>query len=82
MLGRVLAEQKKFAEAEKLLLAGYKGLKENVSTTPGWGKYYLPDTMDWLGQLYEAWGKPDEARKWLAERAKYPPAAAAATENK
>ncbi len=35
MLGRVLAEQKTFAEAEALLLAEYKGLKENVSTTPG-----------------------------------------------
>jgi hypothetical protein len=23
-------------------------------------------------RLYEAWGKPDEAAKWRAERAKYP----------
>lgn len=82
MLGRVLAEQQKFTEAESLLLAGYKGLKENVNTTPGWGNYYLPNTLEWLMQLYEATDKKDEAAKWQAERAKYPPAAPAATENK
>ena len=72
MLGRVLAEQKKFADAESLLLAGYKGLQENARTTPGWGRYYLPDTLDWLTQLYEAWEKPEEAKKWRAEREKLP----------
>jgi WD40 repeat protein len=83
MLGRVLAGEKKFAEAESLLLAGYKGLKDHASTTPIWGKYYLPDTEVWLAELYENWGKPDEAKKWRAERAKYPATKeAAATEKK
>jgi tetratricopeptide (TPR) repeat protein len=71
MLGRVLAKEKKFAEAESLLLAGYKGLKNNADTTPIWGKYYLPGTLEWLTQLYEAWGKSDEVTKWQTERAKY-----------
>jgi tetratricopeptide (TPR) repeat protein len=68
MLGRVLAEQKKFAEAEPLLLAGYKGLKANAGKTPDWGKHYLPDALEWLAQIYEDWGKPDEAAKWRSER--------------
>ena len=68
MLGRVLAERKKLAEAETFLLAGYKGLKGNAGKTPDWGKYYLPDTIKWLAQLYEDWGKPEEAAKWRAER--------------
>ncbi len=72
MLGRVLAEQKKFAQAESLLLTGYKGLKANAGSTPSWGNYYLPDTLEWLAQLYQAWGKPEEAQKWQAERAQYP----------
>jgi tetratricopeptide (TPR) repeat protein len=72
MLGRVLAEEKKFAEAESLLLAGYKGLKDNASTTPTWGKYYLPNTLDWLTQLHEAWGRPEEATKWRVLRANFP----------
>jgi WD40 repeat protein len=71
MLGRVLAEEKKFAEAESLLLAGYKGLKKNAGSTPNWGKYYLPDTLEWLTQLYEAWGKAEEAKKCRAERATF-----------
>ena len=71
MLGRVLAEEKKFEEAESLLLAGYKGLKDNAGKTPIWGKYYLPDTLEWLAQLYDDWGKSDEAKKWRAERETY-----------
>lgn len=67
MLGRVLAERNKFAEAESFLLAGHKGLQDNADTTPDWGNYYLPDTLEWLTQLYEAWGNPDEAAKWQAE---------------
>jgi serine/threonine protein kinase/Flp pilus assembly protein TadD len=82
MLGRVQAQEKKFAEAESLLLAGHKGLKDNDSTTPIWGKYYLPDTELWLAELYEAWGKPDEAKKWRGERAKYPEAKKAAVTEK
>jgi non-specific serine/threonine protein kinase/serine/threonine-protein kinase len=68
VLGRVLAEQKKYTEAEALLLAGYAGLKANAVTTPfWWSKHYLPDTVEWLVQLYDAWGKPDEAAKWRQE---------------
>jgi hypothetical protein len=25
-------------------------------------------TLEWLAQLYEDWGKPDEAAKWRSER--------------
>src|SRR5262249_10574654 len=74
MLGRVLAKEKKFAEAESVLLAGHKGLKANARATPLWGRYYLPETALWLAELYEARGRPDEAKKWRAERAKYPKA--------
>jgi hypothetical protein len=47
-----------------------------------WAKYYLPDTLEWLTQLYEASGKPEQAKKWRAERAKYPEAKKAAAPNK
>ena len=68
MLGRVLAERKKFADAEPLLLAGYAGLKGHAGKTPGWGKNYLPHTLEWLAQLYKDWGKPAEAAKWRSKR--------------
>ena len=67
MLGRVLAEQKKFAEAEPLLLAAFKGLRANANTTPAWGRYYLSDTLTWLVELYEGWGRTDDASKWMVK---------------
>jgi tetratricopeptide (TPR) repeat protein len=63
-LGRVLALQQKYAEAELLLLAAYQGLTAHATTTPGWGKHYRPDTAGWLAELYEAWGKQDQAAAW------------------
>ena len=69
MLGRVLAKKTNFAQAESLLLACHKGLKNNARATPFWAKYYLPDTELWLAELYEAWGKPDKAKKWRKELA-------------
>jgi hypothetical protein len=69
MLGRALAEQGKFAEAETLLLAGCKGLR-NAGKLPVWSAYRLRETLGWLTQLYEDWGKPTEAAKWRSERVK------------
>jgi len=64
MLGRVLAEQKKFAEAEPLLLAGYEGLEANADKISRARQYHRSDARAWLAELYEDWGKPDEAAKW------------------
>jgi tetratricopeptide (TPR) repeat protein len=68
-LGRVLAEQQKYAEAERLLLDGYQGLKANAANTPYWGKHYLPDTVGWLAELYDAWGQKDKADEWRKQLA-------------
>jgi hypothetical protein len=32
----------------------------------------LPEALDRLIELYSATNKPDEAKKWRAERTKYP----------
>ena len=32
----------------------------------------LTESQKRLVQLYDAWGKPDQAKKWRAERAGYP----------
>lgn len=36
----------------------------------------IPDALDRLVELYRRWGKPDQARRWQAERAKYGPESA------
>jgi tetratricopeptide (TPR) repeat protein len=73
MLGATFLGQKQYAEAEPLLLAGYAGLKQRVATIPAMYQRLLPETATRLVELYTAWGKPDEAEKWRAVRAEYPP---------
>jgi tetratricopeptide (TPR) repeat protein len=73
MLGGALLDQKKYAEAEPLLLKGYEGMKTREKTIPkqGGAELRMPETLDRLIELYTAINKPDEAKKWRAERAKY-----------
>ena len=75
LLGGSLLGQKKYADAEPLLLKGYEGLKQREKSIPKGGETRIPEALDRLIELYTATNKPDEVKKWLAERAKYPPPA-------
>ena len=72
LLGGALLAQKKYADAEPLLLKGYAGMKQREKTIPKGGENRIPEALDRLIELYTATNKPDEAKKWRAERAKYP----------
>jgi tetratricopeptide (TPR) repeat protein len=64
LLGACLTGQKKFAEAEPLLLNGYRGMdarKEKIGVPE---REYLDWAREWLVRFYEAWGKPETAAKW------------------
>jgi hypothetical protein len=63
MLGGALLGQKKYAEAEPLLLAGYQGMKQRQQSIPPQGKIRLPEAALRLVQLYEALGKKDEVAR-------------------
>jgi hypothetical protein len=67
MLGEALLGQKKYAEAEPLLLSGYDGLKQREKTIPPQAKVRLIEALQRLVKLYEAPDKPDEATKWREE---------------
>ncbi len=71
MLGGALLGQKKPADAEPLLLKGYEGMKAREKLIPPQGSTRLPEAIDRLVELYTAINKPDEVKKWRAERAKY-----------
>jgi tetratricopeptide (TPR) repeat protein len=64
-LGAALLGQKKYAEAEPLLVAAYEGLKRqgqnHLSATP------LKETLERLINLAEATGKQEQAAKWQSE---------------
>ena len=59
--------QKKYTDAEPLLLKGYAGMKQREQTIPPPSKSRLTEALERLVQLYEATAKPDEATKWRKE---------------
>jgi hypothetical protein len=71
LFGECLVRQRKFAEAEPLLLAGYKGMKQRADRRdqPGGSPptVRLTEALERLVRLYEATGKPDEAARWRKE---------------
>lgn len=82
MLGEALLGQKKYAEAEPLLLKGYEGLKKIEKTISPQNESPFPDALDRLIEFYTVTNKPDEVKKWRAERAKYPNVAPTPREKK
>ncbi|HKE28328.1 MAG TPA: serine/threonine-protein kinase, partial [Bryobacteraceae bacterium] len=64
LLGAGLSGQKRYAEAEPLLLEGYQGMltRKGRMPVPGW--YHLDRAREWIVELYRAWGKPMKAAEW------------------
>ena len=64
LLGASLAGQRKYSEAEPLLLEGYQGMLARKDRIGAPDRYHLDLAHQWLIQLYRAWGKPDKAAEW------------------
>ena len=82
LLGATLLAQKKYAEAEPLLLTGYEGMKQREDKLPTAIRPRLQPAIRRLVRLYEETGSPDRAAEWnqkLAEleKAEVQPKAAA-----
>ena len=63
---------KQYAAAEPLLINGYTGMKAREKSISPTARKRIPEAIDRLIALYTAVNKPDELKKWRAERAKYP----------
>lgn len=74
MLGGALLGQKKYADAEPLLVQGYEGMKAHEKAIPqaGGSEALIPEALDRLIGLYTALDKPDEVKKYQGLRAAYP----------
>jgi hypothetical protein len=59
--------QRKYSEAEPLLVEGYEGMKQRAAKIPPQGKIRLTEALQWLVQLYSAWDKPEQAATWRRE---------------
>ncbi|MFO0841787.1 MAG: serine/threonine-protein kinase [Gemmataceae bacterium] len=66
-LGASLLGQNKFDAAEPLLRGGHDGLSRRKATLPAFEVDCLRLARERLAQLYQAWGKPDEARRWQSD---------------
>ena len=67
LLGGSLLGQKRYADAEPLLLAGYEGLKQREEKIPDAGKSRPKEARQRLVQLYEETNRPDQAAKLKKE---------------
>jgi hypothetical protein len=74
LLGGCLTKLGRPADAGPLLLAGYEGLKAQEAKLLPIDRRSVPEAIDRLVEHFTATGKPDDAKRWQAERAKYPPA--------
>jgi ATP/maltotriose-dependent transcriptional regulator MalT len=70
VLAECLIGQQKYADAEPLLIDAYKGLK-TLSAQDPIAFNSLARAMELLVQLYDAWGKPEEAAKWRQQLEAY-----------
>jgi hypothetical protein len=57
MLGASLAGEKKYAEAEPLLLTGYEGMLAREASMPASSRFKLKESGRWIVQLYQDWGQ-------------------------
>ena len=64
ILGASLAGQKKYAEAEGLLLSGYQGLSKRAASIGMSDHDNIDRAHKWLLQLYQDWGKPAKVAEW------------------
>src|SRR5262249_17937698 len=64
LLGGALLGQKKYADAERLLLAGYEQMKQREDKIPAQARFYLTQALARLVQLYAAMDKKDQANAW------------------
>jgi tetratricopeptide (TPR) repeat protein len=63
-LGASLLGQKKLDQAEPLLTQGYEGMKERAAKMPRSEKQRLQEAAQRLADMYDAWGKNDQAAEW------------------
>jgi eukaryotic-like serine/threonine-protein kinase len=70
LLGGSLLGQKKYGEAEPLIVAGYEGMKAREAKIPPPGMPRLAEGGERVIRLYDEWGKKDKAAEWRTRLAK------------
>ncbi len=69
LLGASLAGQKKFDDAERLLISGYHGMVQRQQTMAVADRPSIREASDRIVKLYRDWREPDKAAAWEANLA-------------
>jgi non-specific serine/threonine protein kinase/serine/threonine-protein kinase len=64
MLGASLTGQKKYQEAEPLVIDGYEAMMQRKATMPAGSSLVLDQAGQRIIQLYRNWGKAEKAAEW------------------
>ncbi len=64
MLGASLAGLHQFTEAEPLLLSSRQALLDAIESIPFENRTVLDKSRVWIVEMYDSWGKPEEAAAW------------------
>lgn len=64
LLGACLAGQKKYQEAEALLVSGYEGMVERKTTIPSEDRPVIQKSAERIVRLYEDLKRPDKSTEW------------------
>ena len=77
LLGASPSGQKKYADAEPLLLQGCQGLQQRQASLPPYlnAPRRITESLERLVQLYDAWGNPAPAAEWKQKLAAFQQAA-------
>jgi serine/threonine protein kinase len=67
-LGQALTGLKRYAEADVLLREAYQELAARKEKIPGRYHRFLTETAGALADLYQAWGKNDQAEQWRQKK--------------
>src|SRR5262249_40139093 len=70
LLGGAPRGQKRYAEAEPLLRAGFAEMKQRVDKVALPSRSRLVEALDRLIELAEATNRPEEVKRWKDEKAK------------
>ncbi len=70
-LGIILVGQKKYPEAEPLLVSAYEGMKQREDKIPLNSKRQVKGVLQHIVQLYEDTGRTDQAAEWQQKLAEF-----------
>ena len=66
-LGGALGGERKYADAEPVVIAGHDGMKAREAKMPATAKKDLADSEARIIPFYEAWGKTEKVAEWRAK---------------